>query len=152
MGEIRDFESARNAIQAAETGHLVISTMHTSTVVETMERLTHLMPPEERRAALSLLSNQLIGVLTQKLLPAAGDTGRHVVTEFFQNEGATRDWIQEMDYARLEDFIASGQSGQCQSFRKSLLQGWKEQRITRETVLEAAANPQELERLMRGVS
>ncbi len=152
MGEIRDFGSARSAIQAAETGHLVLSTMHTSTVVETMERLAHLMPPEERLAALSLLSGQLVGVLTQKLLPRADGEGRQVVTEFFQNEGATRDWIQEMAYTRLAEFISSGQSNQCQSFRASLLEAWREGAVTRETVLKTAAHPQEMERLMRGVS
>ncbi len=151
MGEIRDFESARIAVQAAETGHLVFSTMHTSTVVESMERLANLMPPEERRAVLSLLACQLIGVLAQKLLPS-DEGGRHLVTEYFLNEGATRDWIQDMEYARLEDYIASGQSKDCSDFRQSLLAAWRAGQITRESVLEAATNPMEMERLMRGVS
>ncbi len=151
MGEIRDFESARIAVQAAETGHLVVSTMHTSTVVETMERLTHLMPTDERRGVLSLLATQLVGVLTQKLLPGIG-AGRHLVTEYFQNGGATRDWIQDMDYDRLADFIATGQIKECCDFRASLIDAWRSGAVSKETVLNTAANPQEIERLMRGVS
>lgn len=152
MGEIRDFESAKIAVQAAETGHLVFSTMHTSSVVETIERLASLMPPDERRAVLSLLASQLIGVLTQKLLLSATGEGRHLVTEYFQNEGATRDWILDMEYPRLEDHVASPQSASCQSFRTGLIDAWRAGHVSREEALEAASNPQELDRVMRGVS
>lgn len=151
MGEIRDFESARIAVQAAETGHLVLSTMHTSTLVETMERLANLMPPAERPAVLSLLASQLIGVLTQQLL-VSRHGGRHLITEYFQNQGATRDWIQEMNYAALQDYITSGRASDCRGFYSSLLAAWRDGAVSREVVMESASNPQEMERLMRGVS
>lgn len=151
MGEIRDFDSARIAVQAAETGHLVISTMHTSTVVETMERLANLMPADERRGVLALLASQLVGVLTQKLVAREGG-GRHLITEYFQNEGATRDWIQEMDYAALEDFIQSDKSAFAQDFLTDLTKAWREQKISRETALASCPNPKEMERVLRGLS
>jgi len=90
-------------------------------------------------------------VLTQKLLPGV-DEGRHLVTEYFQNEGATRDWIQDMEYDRLADFIATGQIKECCDFRASLMEAWRTGGVSKETVLNAAANAQEIERLMRGVS
>ncbi len=151
MGEIRDFESARIAIQAAETGHLVLSTVHTSTVVETMERLTDLMPEAQRKGVLSLLAAQLIGILSQRLLPAS-EGGRHVVTEHFQNEGASREWIQEMDYASLADFIEDERGPNALNFQASLLEAWRHGKISQDTALAASASPNQLKRAMSGVS
>lgn len=151
MGEVRDFESAKIAIQAAETGHLVITTLHTTTVVETMERLTNLVPAGERAGVLSLLASQLIGVMCQKLL-LAPKGGRVAVSEYFQNEAATRDWIREMDYVSLADFLRARRMPNNRDFLTSLRDAWLEGRISREVALAAAPNPNELERLMRGIA
>jgi len=77
VGEIRDFETAKTALLACETGHLVVSTLHSATVSETTERLVSIFPPEERESALGVLSKQLIGIMCQKLVPTWDDRCGH---------------------------------------------------------------------------
>ncbi len=150
IGEIRDAETAETALQAAETGHLVISTMHSSSVVETVDRFTHLLG-SGGEGALHLLATQLIGVMSQQLLQKAGG-GLFPALEYFQNEAATRRWILESRMADLKDHLsAAGSTVNCSSLDylvASVKQGFLEQDVARG----ACSRPQDFDRAMRGIS
>jgi pilus retraction protein PilT len=150
IGEIRDAETALTALHAAETGHLVISTVHSSSVVETLERFTHLLK-SETTGALNLLASQLIGVLSQQLLPRTGG-GLFLALEYLQNEAATRRWILEERLTDLQDhLLKSTAPTRCASLSylvASVHQGFLEPEVARA----ACTRPQDFDRAMRGIS
>ncbi len=151
VGEIRDALTARTALQAAETGHLVFSTVHSPNVPETIDRLVHLVPEHERDAMLSLLSLQTIGILTQRLLP--GPDGKSaLVCESLEVEAAAREWIRTLDMPALADFIRRGGNPNNKSFQQALLEAVQAGRVTAETALTTAPNAAEFSRALRGVS
>jgi pilus retraction protein PilT len=151
LGEIRDSASAITALQAAETGHLVLATLHSSNVLDAMERLAHLFDINEREGILQLLSQQLIGVLCQKLI-ASENEGRVLIVEHFENQAVTRKWIAEAKFRDLADFLAKGDNPSNVTFLQSLLTLVKAMRITEATAMQAASNPHELQRQLRGIS
>lgn len=151
LGEIRDIETATTALQAAETGHLVLSTVHSSTVPDTLERLITLFDPSQREGAVQLLSQQLLGVLCQKLVSGA-EGGRVLVPEHFHNEGATRKWIRESDLPAIADFIARGDEANNVQFMASLVRLCEEGKITTTAAEKASGNPTEFKRAFRGIS
>ena len=150
VGEIRDAETATTALQAAETGHLVLSTLHSSSVTDTVERLTNLFPHNERESALLLLSSQLIGIISQKLL-AGPDNALHVVVEHMQNEGATRDWVRHTKLPDIEDFLRRAESPANRSYLASLVAATEAGLLTPETAAEASLNPNDFYRALRGI-
>lgn len=152
LGEIRDAESARIALQAAETGHLVLSTLHSSGVQDTLDRLLHLFPQDDRHSLLNLLSSQLVGVLSQMLLPNAAGTGVQVVCEHLHNEGATRVWIREARLPELADFLARTDDGWNRSFMRSLVAATKAGQVDSDVARRASPNATEFERALRGIS
>lgn len=151
VGEIRDSETATTALQAAETGHLVLSTLHSSSVTDTLERLTNLFPPGERASALLLLSSQLVGILSQKLLPAAGG-GQQVVVEHLHNEGATRDWIRAIALPEINDHLRKAAVPGNRSFLASLVEAVEQGKIEQLVAEQASANTTEFRRALRGIS
>ena len=152
VGEIRDAVTAQIALQAAETGHLVFSTLHSPNIAETIDRLVHLVPLHERDAMLSLLSNQTIGILSQRLLPAAEGNRSTLICETLEVEAAARDWIRAMDIPALSDFIRRGGNPHNQSFQQALVEAVQEGRVTYETALSTAPNAAEFSRSIRGIS
>ncbi|MEM6883599.1 MAG: PilT/PilU family type 4a pilus ATPase [Verrucomicrobiota bacterium] len=150
LGEIRDSETAMTALQAAETGHLVIATLHSANSAETLDRLTRLFPPDERESALALLGKQLVGILNQHLLP---DTQGHriPVIEHFENAGASRNWIGSGDHAALADFIERGTNPKNVSFLHALVAACQNGFLDQNTARDAAPNPQEFTRAMKGM-
>jgi len=151
LGEIRDGPSAITALQAAETGHLVLATLHTSNVLDSFERLSRLFDVRERDGVLQVLSQQLIGVLCQRLINAEPN-GRTLIVEHFENHAVTRKWILEGKFRELADFIAKGDNSLNVSFLKSLAAAVRARRISEATALQAAGNPHELQRELRGIS
>ncbi len=151
LGEVRDHASAATALQAAETGHLVLTTLHSSSVSETIERFIQIFPATDRDGAQRILSTLLLGVLCQRLIPSS--TGSLVpVLEFLQNEGLSRKHIQEGRTTELDDLIARGEGGTGQSFLSALARMVQSGIITQETALEYCDNPHELSRTLRGIS
>jgi twitching motility protein PilT len=151
LGEIRDGLSAVTALQAAETGHLVLATLHSSSVLDALERLTHLFESGQREGILQLLSQQLTGILCQKLLPAIPE-GRVLAVEHFENQAVTRKWIMEGKFRDLADFLAKGDNPTNVTFLQSLVAMVKAERISEATGVQAASNPHELLRQLRGIS
>lgn len=151
LGEIRDTDSALTAIQAAETGHIVLTTLHASACADVLDRLELLFPPDEREAVRKTLSTQLLGVLCQRLLPATNGN-RALICEFFSNVASSRKLIAEGRMSDLQDFIARGDPRAACAFANSLLRLVREGLVTEEAALEISDNPQEFSRLLRGIS
>ena len=151
LGEIRDSASAVTALQAAETGHLVLATLHSSNVLDSFERLSRLFEVGERDGIFQLLSQQLIGLLCQKLVPAVPE-GRALIVEHLENQAVTRKWISEGKFRDLADFVGKGDNPSNTTFLDSLVAMVHAGRITEATALQAATNPRELQRRLRGVA
>ncbi len=151
LGEIRDAESAQTAIQASETGHLVFATLHASSVADVVTRLELLFLADEREAVRKTLASQLLGIVCQKLIPAA-DNSRALACEYFSNAASSRKIIAEGRLTDLQDFIARGDQRSACSFASSLLRLVRENRISEATALEISDNPQEFARSLRGIS
>src|SRR5690348_7021191 len=97
IGEMRDEETVRTALSAAETGHLVFSTLHTVDAAESINRILDFFQPHEQKQARALLAGTLKGVVSQRLVPAAGGQGRVAVTEVLRMTGRVRDAVLEAE-------------------------------------------------------
>jgi pilus retraction protein PilT len=151
VGEIRDRETAQIALQAAETGHLVIATLHSGTCPEALERLIRLFPSDERDGVSMILSSQLIGVQCQRLLPKIGG-GVIAAVEHLQNLGLSRRYILESRWKDLIDFLQKSDSPQNCSMLNWLLRLCKQNLITEESAQSILSNPQDLQRALKGIS
>lgn len=151
VGEIRDYETALTALQASETGHLVVSTMHSENVGDTMERYLNLFPAEDAKHGTNLLANQLSGVLCQKLVQSA-DGGLHLLVEHAENAGAMRDWIARRELQNIAQYIGRGSDPAAVSFLQSTLKALQDKRITEEIAMASVSNESELRRAMRGIA
>jgi pilus retraction protein PilT len=150
VGEIRDYETALTALQASETGHLVLSTMHSEKVADTMERYLNLFPTEDAKHGTNLLANQLSGVLCQKLVPSA-DGGLHLLVEHVENAGAMRDWIARRELQNIDQYIGRGSDPAAVSFLQSTVDALKAKVITEQTAMASVSNESELRRAIRGI-
>ncbi len=151
LGEIRDSETAQIALQAAETGHLVLATLHSANVAETVERLTNLFPSEERESQLQLLSNMLIGVCCQILLPSTSD-GLFLITEQVENTGVIRNYIRESRIPEIVDFVERGDNPSNKLFMHALVEAAQNGNLTPEIAAAASGNKSDFDRAMRGIS
>ncbi|MCP5547152.1 MAG: Flp pilus assembly complex ATPase component TadA, partial [Akkermansiaceae bacterium] len=150
IGEIRDEETALTALHAAETGHLVVSTMHSSSVVETIERFSQLVQPGGDHA-LALMAGQLIGIITQQLLPRLGG-GLIPALEYFQNEAVSRKWIVERRFGDLQDHLRkSGNPSNC-SLLDYLVASTRQGFLDADVARSACPRPQDFDRAMRGIT
>ena len=120
VGEIRDYETAMTALHACETGHLVVSTLHSSTVPETIERLVSIFPASDRKSCLNILSKQLVGILCQKLVPKVGG-GLCMLAEHMVFTGAIKKWVLEGELNKISDFHQTGQSKENLRFIDSIM-------------------------------
>ncbi len=150
IGEIRDAVTAVTALQAAETGHLVISTMHCASVVETLDRFANLLAGEGP-VAVQMLAAHLTGVLSQQLLPRA-EGGLFAALEYMQNEGATRKWILEHRHAELLDHMHRGDGETRISLLAALVRAARDGVLAPEVARAACPRPADFDRAMRGIS
>src|SRR5438445_449498 len=151
IGEMRDLETVDTAMKAAETGHLVISTLPTPDAVTTVSRVLAMFPPEEQEIARLRLAETLQAVVAQRLLPRADGHGRAAAVEVLICTAAARDIIRDPGRAaELHDYIreASEQYG-MQTFDQHLMDLVGEEVITYETALAAATKPADFELQMR---
>ena len=150
LGEIRDAETALTALHAAETGHLVITTLHSSSVAETIDRFSNLLVSESS-IGLNLLASQLVGIICQQLLPRP-DGGLFPALEYFQNEAVTRRWILEGRTAEIQDHLHKNRGGTNCSLLDYLVAAAQEGCIDVEVARSACPRPQDFDRAMRGIS
>lgn len=151
IGEIRDEDTAHLALRAAETGHLVISTLHSSGVVESIERLCNLFPEATGNTSRLLLSRQLIGVITQNLLPGM-DGSLKLVSEYLQNEGAVPGWIREGRYRDLSDHLQRPEDSHTRNMLTSIVQAYQAGLIGAQIARDSSPNPIDFDRAIRGIS
>jgi pilus retraction protein PilT len=150
VGEIRDHETALTALQAAETGHLVLASLHSERVSDTMERLVNLFPQEQVTLSLSLIAHQLIGVLCQKLVPSVDDK-LVLLTEYLEAGGAVRDWIARRDVDHIHEYMQRGGDPNSQTFLHSILRAFESGRINEATAIMASGSETEFRRAARGI-
>ena len=150
VGEIRDAETLKNALAAAETGHLVLSTLHTTDAAETINRCIDLFPPFQQRQVRLSLAAALRGIVGQRLVRRAGDGGRVAVLEVMVNTGRTAEAISDPE--RTGDLTAimaeSGFYG-MQTFDQHLIALYRDNVIELEDALSVATNPHDLQIALR---
>jgi twitching motility protein PilT len=151
IGEMRDAETIDTAMKAAETGHLVISTLHTPDAVSTVSRVVSMFPAEEQEVARLRLAEALQAVVSQRLLPRADGHGRVAAVEILICTGTVRDLVRDAErLAALREYIrdARDQYG-TQTFDQHLMDLVAGDVVTYETALAAASNPADFELQMR---
>jgi twitching motility protein PilT len=135
IGEMRDPESIGIALTAAETGHLVLSTLHTQTAPLTIARIIDSFPSSQQNQVRNQLSNTLKAVISQQLLPRLGG-GRVAAIEYMIDTPAIKSMIREGKDHQLYSTMQTAQKEGMQTMDQSLLKLMREQRISRESVLE----------------
>jgi twitching motility protein PilT len=152
VGEIRDSESALSAIQAAETGHLVISTLHTIDCTETINRVLDLFPPQQQREVRSSFAGALRGILSQRLAPRADGRGRVPAVEVLVNTGRIYERIIDPDATvEIVDVIADGGFYGMQTFDQALVKLVEEGTVAEDEARRASTNPHDFALALRGV-
>jgi twitching motility protein PilT len=139
IGELRDTETAHTALQAAESGHLVFSTLHTLDAAETLGRMIELFPAAKQQQVRSILAGVLKGVVSQRLLPAVGG-GRVPAVEVMVTNARIADLIRENRADEVEDAIAAGEFYEMQTFMQHLIELVLEGRVDEEIAANAATN------------
>jgi twitching motility protein PilT len=150
VGEMRDLETMKLAMTCAETGHLVMATLHTNSAAESVDRIIDVFPADEQEQIRVQLSNNLIGVLAQQLLPRAGQPGRVAAIEVMVATAAIRNLIRENKAHQMTSIIQTSASDGMQTMDQALRDLYQQSMITYELAMQRAQNPQELEKLIRG--
>jgi len=150
VGEMRDLETVETVLQAAETGHLVLSTLHTADAVQTINRIIDMFPSHQQAQARGQLAEVLKGVLSQKLLPYTCG-GRIPACEILVNTGFVKSAIIKNEPAEIDNAIRQGAHYGMQTFQQSLMQLLKDGSIRLEDALEAATNPDDLMMAVKGI-
>ncbi len=148
IGEMRDPESISIALTAAETGHLVLSTLHTQTAPLTIARIIDSFPSEQQNQIRSQLSNTLRAVISQQLLPRVGG-GRVSAVEYMVDTPAIRNMIREGKDHQIYSTMQTSQKEGMQTMDQALLKLMREQKITRESVIENCVERAEILRQMQ---
>ncbi len=148
IGEMRDPESISIALTAAETGHLVLSTLHTQTAPLTIARIIDSFPSEQQNQIRSQLSNTLRAVISQQLLPRIGG-GRVSAVEYMVDTPAIRNMIREGKDHQIYSTMQTAQKEGMQTMDQALLKLMREQKITRESVIENCVERAEVLRQMQ---
>lgn len=148
IGEIRDSETAQIALSAAETGHLVLSTLHTVDATETVNRIIDLFPPYERDGVRAMLAGTLKGIIGQRLVRTTDGKGRAAACEVMVTTGRIRDFIMDAEQTgQIAEAIAEGEYYGMQTFDQALLKLVEEERVDYREALQASSRPQDF-RLM----
>ncbi len=154
VGEMRDKDTIETALLAAETGHLVLSTLHTLDATETVNRIISVFPPHQHRQIRIQLASVLKGVISQRLVPRADKKGRVPAVEVMINTALIRECILDKDRTKeIRDIIAKGYTTYgMQTFDQSLLSIYTKGLITYEEAMRQATNPDDLALRIKGVA
>lgn len=147
VGEIRDAETARMALRAADTGHQVLSTVHSSNAAQTVERLLAMVPPEEMAIARQQLAGALVGVISQRLAMST-QASRRAVVEVLRGDSVTAKYILEGKIRDLGDYIATGEN-KMQTFDMHAVELFRQGILTEAEALRVASNPDAVKLKMR---
>jgi twitching motility protein PilT len=146
---MRDMETMSVALQASGTGHLVLSTVHTSGAAASIERIVNMFPPHDKDQICFRLATCLRGVISQKLVPKADGTGRVAVVEVMVNTPTISKTLEEGQLGRLYTAIAEGGFWGMQTLNQSLQQSLQDKLITEDDAIAVSNNPMELRQMLR---
>lgn len=149
IGEMRDLETIAAAITIAETGHLVLATLHTNSAAQTIDRIIDVFPPHQQPQIRIQLSNILQAIVSQRLIPMIG-SGRIAAAEILVANSAVRNIIREGKTHQLEAVIQTGGQEGMQSMDHTLVDLVQAGKIDYDQAKSYAVDPAELDRLMRG--
>lgn len=141
VGEMRDLETISIALTAAETGHLVLSTLHTLGAAKTVDRIIDVFPPYQQQQIRIQFSSVIQGIISQQLFPRADGRGRVAAFEVMIATPAIRNLIREEKTHQIDTVIQTGAQYSMQTFDNSLLSLYKKGLIDRETIITQSANP-----------
>ncbi len=149
VGEMRDEETVQTALSAAETGHLVLSTIHTVDAMESINRMLDFFPPHQHGQARSMIAGTVKGVISQRLVPGAGG-GRVAVCEILRMTGRARDMITDPSQTgKLMEVVESGGYYGMQTFDQALFGHVKAGRVTFDDAMRMASSPHDFKLLMQ---
>ena len=149
IGEMRDEETVHTALSAAETGHLVLSTLHTIDAPETVNRIVDFFPPHQQQQARAMLAGTLKGIISQRLVPTPDRRGRVAVCEVLRMTGRAKDMILDPEQTgRLREVIAEGEFYGMQTFDQALLHHVQAGRVSMEDAMRVATSPHDFKLLV----
>src|SRR5690348_9671984 len=149
IGEMRDEETVRTALSAAETGHLVLSTVHTLDATETINRIVDFFPPHLQHQARVMLAATLKGAIAQRLVPDVTGDGRVPASEILVVTGRVKDLIMNPEETgKITEVISEGEYYGMRTFDQSLLQYVMEGRISEAVAMEYASNPHDFKLML----
>ncbi len=149
IGEMRDEETVRTALSAAETGHLVLSTVHTLDATETINRIIDFFPPHLQQQARVMLASTLRGAVSQRLVPTADGQGRLAAAEVLVVTGRVQDLIlNPEETGKISQVIAEGDYYGMQTFDQSLFTHVAAGRVTEETAMDYASSPHDFKLML----
>lgn len=146
LGELRDLETIRTAMTAAETGHLLFATLHTRGAVNSIDRIVDTFPADQQDQIRMQLSSVLHTVVSQQLLPTADGKGRIPAFEIMHMTSAVRSMIRDCKTHQIANAISSGAADGMISMDQSIYQLYRQGKITAETALVNADNPEQMKR------
>jgi twitching motility protein PilT len=148
IGEMRDETTVRTALAAAETGHLVLSTVHALDAPETINRILDFFPPAQQQQARAMLAGTIKGIISQRLVPRADGSGRIAITEILTMTGRVHDLILDSTRTgQLTDVIQQGEYYGMQTFDQALYAALKAGAVSMEDAVHFATRPHDLKLL-----
>ncbi len=150
VGEMRDFETMSVAITAAETGHLILSTLHTSSAADTVDRVIDVFPPHQQQQVRIQFSNVLTAVVCQQLIPKADGSGRVAAFEVLLANPAVRNLIREGKSHQLLSVIQTNRKDGMISMDESIMQLYEAGKISKEMAIQFAAEQDRMEARLNG--
>jgi twitching motility protein PilT len=149
VGEMRDRETVNTALKAAQTGHLVIGTLHTNSAIKTIERILNLFKPEEQAVMRVSLAESLVAVISQGLCRTT-DGKRAAYHDILINTETVKDYVRDGKYDEIAPLMTDGEFDGMITMNKSLFSLYQEGRITEETALELSPTANEMAMMLRG--
>lgn len=148
IGEMRDLETIETALIVAETGHLVLATLHTSDAVQAVNRIIDVFPAHQQNQVRVQLSLELLGVISQQLIPKASGRGRTLALEILRVNHAARSLIREQKIHQIYSVIQTGQKEGMRTMNQSLYELYVNRVISLEEAMARSTDPDDLARLM----
>jgi twitching motility protein PilT len=149
IGEMRDKETVNTALKAAQTGHLVMGTLHTNSAIKTLERILTLYSAEEQPAMRVAIAESLVAIIAQGLCRTT-DGKRAAFHDILLNTEAIKDYIRKGNYDEIAELMEDGEFDGMITMNKSLFNLYQEGRITEETALEMSPTQNEMAMMLRG--
>jgi twitching motility protein PilT len=149
IGEMRDEETVHTALSAAETGHLVLSTLHTMDAAESINRIIDFFPPHQQQQVRAMIAGVLKGIVSQRLVPTPDGKGRVAAVEVLVSTGRAKDMIMDPEQTgRLREVIMEGEYYGMQTFDQALLRHVQAGRVAMDDALRVASSPHDFKLLV----